>query len=406
MALEKSMLAILDAVNKMILSSTIVSSIVLSSHALSSQIIVNQQKMLEAKAKSKRKREVAAETRYADEIKFISSWKINCGIAIYTEYLLNAMKTVDPNRRYEVCPIGESPSESMDVLHLQHEFGLIERFRYNINDFASSKSEKKIITFHTVTFEREREHKAWCDQADALIVHTVYQKQLLHEMTSKPIHIIPHGSVIFTPIQKNDAREILNLPQDKFIIYIHGFHKQIDDYIDVIKAASELSGVHLCLLISPHFTTITSPEKQKEIKKMQEHISSLKMTDNVTLITKFLTEEEINLYVSASDAILFNYRQPEYVASCSGAMHRVLAGGKPIICTREDSRLDELIENKHALKYSYGNINEMQNCITKLMENPRLAIKLGSYCRKLAFETSWLNIAIKHLNLYDELLCA
>jgi glycosyltransferase involved in cell wall biosynthesis len=327
-------------------------------------------------------------------IDIFSTKDVNCGIALYSKYLAEALSKITdtPCNIHSLNELGKPMK--LGILHLQHEYGIAP----SIIHIRMIDAIGKIVTWHTVNPRRYVEHIIFDDNVDMHIVHMQAQAEILKRYVRKPIHIIPHGSRIYN-IPTHVAREKLGLPKDKTILFYNGFSSEGKMYWHVVKAIEKLPNVILIILGSPHFRA----KSQIYVESTISYAKGLHIEHRVKIIGRFLPEEELDLYCSASDIHVFNYQGGDWV-SASGAMHRVLSSGKPIICTYEDTRLSELGENIHALKYHYGDIDDLTHKITMLMENRELSQKLGENCRKLAEETSWENVAKLHLKLYSKIM--
>lgn len=322
-----------------------------------------------------------------------------CGIATYTQMLSQAI-----SKHYPVSIFRDiNQNVPKDALILSSiEFGLFEKTSMLLN--AAYEPNYKVAVWHTVLRDPPVEYIKYIQEIDAdydiHIVHTVVQKTWLSRYVSKPVFLIPHGTLLWDPVPAGEAKEKLGLPEDIKIAFVFGFaadNKGLEEIISVSKS------IHL-----PDFKMVMSAgvnTASKEAEEYTGHIRDYLMRatpdTNITVLGKYLTDEEINLWASAADVLIFNYKTPPYVGSASGAMKRVLAAGKPIICVN-DNRLEELVDGQHCLKYHAGDIDEFARCITTLISDKDMADKLGKNCRILAEQTSWEITAARILDLIGE----
>jgi len=326
-------------------------------------------------------------------IAYISTAKERCGIATYTRFLSREMRRFFPVKIHRYLDSVEPDA----LIHLSHEFGLFP----DVSDIISEKLESSYscITWHTVMREPVGvmlQHYHEADRHyDAHIVHNDLAKKYLSAYTRRPIYVIPHGSLIWEPTPKETARKILDLPLDKKIVFLFGFMARTKGFVEVAKAASKLKDALFIISGAIH-------ELLKEHGyEVSAQIKALK-SENVILLERYLSEGEINLYCSACDCLLFNYKTPRFVSSASGALHRVLASGKPIVCAY-DNRMIDLEDGVHALKYRQGDVEGMIHCLNLVFEDRDLAERLGRNARKLAEKTSWRNVAKMHIKVYNKI---
>ena len=288
--------------------------------------------------------------------------------------------------------------QGITVHNCQHEFGI---FPY-VDELVGErfKSNYKVVTWHTVVREPVGEmlrHYHTLDRYyDAHIVHNYLAKKYLSAYTNKPIYVIPHGSLLFDPLPRDKAREMLSLPKNRKIVFSFGFMAESKGFEEIAEVARRMKDTLFIISGAIHDLLVEHglqlSEKLRKIKP-----------DNVIVLGKYLSEEEINRYASASDVLLFNYKTPSFVSSASGAMHRVIAAGKPVVCTY-DNRLIELEDGVHALKYRQGDVEAMINCLNLVFEDRGLASTLGENARRLAEKTSWRKVAKMHFDVYGKIV--
>ena len=327
-------------------------------------------------------------------ITYVSSVKERCGIATYTRFLSSEMEKLFPVK--VIRHMYQAEPDAM--IHLMHEFGI---FPY-VDELVGErfKSNYKIVTWHTVVREPVGEmlrHYHTLDRYyDAHIVHNYLAKKYLSAYTNKPIYVIPHGSLLFNPLPRDKAREMLSLPKNRKIVFSFGFMAESKGFEEIAEVARKMKDTLFIISGAIHDLLVEHglqlSEKLRKIKP-----------DNLIVLGKYLSEEEINRYASASDVLLFNYKTPSFVSSASGAMHRVIAAGKPVVCTY-DNRLIELEDGVHALKYRQGDVEAMINCLNLVFEDRELASTLGENARRLAEKTSWRKVAKMHFDVYGKIV--
>lgn len=317
-----------------------------------------------------------------------------CGIATYTKMLADELSKHYPTGIFRDINQGV-PKNALILASI--EFGIFPDPRMLINPVYENNW--KFALWHTTMrdpFQGYIQYLREMDNAyDAHIVHTIVQKAWLSKFVEKPIYIIPHGTLLWEPISAAEAKAKLGLPPDMRIAFSFGFaadNKGLDELIEVSKKITATMP-NFRIVISAG-TNSASKEATEYTTNLQNNLKRVAEASGTIVLGKFLTEEEINLWVSAAEMLLFNYKTPPYVASASGAMKRVLAAGVPIICV-DDNRLEELVEGEHCLKFKHGDKDALIQCINALLSDKVLAADLGNNCRRLALRTSWERTAEK-----------
>jgi glycosyltransferase involved in cell wall biosynthesis len=305
------------------------------------------------------------------KIVMASTWNINCGIATYTRYLLDNIDIMAPDS-FAVNPIdgGMLKYNSMGRLtHLQHEFGIVPE--------PPKITGKLIVTWHTVSKHTDEAIKEYESKYD-IMAHIVHSEYARHGIdSSRDVWAIPHGSMLIPEMKKEDARRLLGMDTDIPTGFVFGFQSGDKNYKRLISAARN-TGIHLIISGAPHNVATSI------------HIKNDK---NVTFINRFLVENEVNLYALASDILLFDYATKEHF-SVSGAMHRIIGAGRPIICS--DVRHFTDIENGYdCLKFK--DQEGLEKCIIDAFEDSE---RLGLAARDYAERTSWEKVARRHIDIY------
>jgi len=333
------------------------------------------------------------------KISLVSTWQEHCGIATYSLFLKEALESLA--QRVSVHRYISQVTEP-SLIHCQHEYGIFPESRFLLEmPSVACEGLPKIITWHTVFKKPQYARigselisdyvKQVDDVFDAHIVHNAMAKKWLMPITKKPIYIVPHGSATWPRIGRINAREKLGLPLDDKIIFAFGFSATTKGYDELASAVKELKPLKLIISGAIH----GSGSKENE-----EILERIIHSEGVQVLKRYLSEEEVNLYAEAADLLMFNYYNPREIASASGAIHRVLYSGTPIIVS-DDFRSADLQDGVHCLKFPMGDMDSLKACIEILLTESDLAVALGEGARQLAEATSWKRVAQRHLEIYS-----
>ncbi|MEO0084247.1 MAG: glycosyltransferase, partial [candidate division WOR-3 bacterium] len=247
-----------------------------------------------------------------------------CGIATYTEYLINGLMKLKKdlsirviaeskaehykNNFIEVLPVWNrfndyskpiiKYSKGFDIIHLQHEFGIFQ-FDNRIIKMLNGLNEvgKKIVTFHCIKPKQfadsptiEAHIKAVANLADLNIVHLPAQQAVLTRLgiERKKIRLIPHGTELIN-IDKKIAREKLNLPIAGKILLMFGFVKAHKGYEIVLDSLREIIKYFPDTYFFIAGTLPSKPQKSeiKYLNYLKRRINALHLTKQVIFPNKF-----------------------------------------------------------------------------------------------------------------------
>jgi len=215
--------------------------------------------------------------------------------------------------------------------------------------------------------------------------------------------IIPHGATLFEAVDKDLARQKLNLP-DRFLLVQPGFYSYGKGMKELVEALSLLKEEHDPILVfAGGVHPLAIEEDRRFLKKTLTNIVSLGLQKNVIFTGKHLSEEELNLWISAADLVILNHQFVYPAISSSAIGKRVISSGKPCIFG-DDPRLSEFEDGVTCLKVKSNNPSDIANKIKKLILDHNLGETLGENARQFAQVNSWQEIGNKHLKLYKELI--
>jgi glycosyltransferase involved in cell wall biosynthesis len=306
-----------------------------------------------------------------DRIVLISTWNISCGIATYTKYLFDSLNIIAPDS-FVINPINDGVLKYKNMgrlTHLQHEFGIVPK--------PPKMMGKSIITWHTVSRRTNAAMKEYESNYD-VVAHIVHSEYALSSIdSSKDVWAIPHGSMLIPEMSKEDARKLLGIDIDMPIGFVFGFQSKDKNYGRLADAAKN-TGIHLMISGARHnvATSINVPNDK-----------------NVTFINRYLTENEVNLYALASDMLLFDYVARDHY-SVSGAMHRIVGAGRPVICS-DIKHFNDIENGKDCLKFTRQ--SRLEWCIRRALKDSE---RFGLAAREYAEKTSWEKIARMHIEVY------
>lgn len=315
------------------------------------------------------------------DIAIMSTWNCHCGIATYTKHLLDGLQKLYPSFEAQIIPVNDGVPKRVNskIVHIQHEWGIFPKMP-EVNG-------RCILTWHSVSRKAHADSTALGKHVDSHIVHSQRAKDALSlSVNPDNIYVIPHGSFEFPDISKQAARELLELPLDKFIVFVFGMRADFKGYDDLISIDND----NLLILVS------SGPHGKEPPQLTSKYCGSLRSTKCTKFLNYFLSELQVTLYALAADAFLFNYKPSKNCISASGAFHRVVGAGRPIICT-DVPQFDELDQNN---SFKIKDESDIIKYINILMENNQLVTQMGESARKVASTTSWTKIARMHMELY------
>lgn len=320
-----------------------------------------------------RAKEKDVERYLGSKIVLASTWNIRCGIATYTKYLWDNLNKIAPDS-FAVDPIDQGVLRYRSrgkLTHLQHEFGIVPKYS------ELKIKGKLIITWHTVSKHTNTEIEKYESGYD-VVAHIIHSEYMRHNINStKDVWAIPHGSTSIPQMRKEDARRILGINIDMPIAFVFGFQSGAKNYQRLIDAAKN-TDIHVIISGAQH---------------RAGYSLDIQNDKNVTFANRFMEENEVNLYALASDILLFDYVGKNHY-SVSGALHRIIGAGRPIVCS-DIKHFDDVDHGNDCLKFK--DQEGLEKCIKYALENRE---RFGLAAKNYAERTSWENVARRHVDIY------
>jgi glycosyltransferase involved in cell wall biosynthesis len=377
------------------------------------------------------------------KVAFVSRWGVQCGIATYTDQLSLALmragievECIAEEVTHEIgetevqahdvavtrCWRGNSASymgifeqlqkSRPDIIHLQHEFGLMPTPKALIELLPLLRSLKVPIVVTTHTVMTPPDHRGWfflnfLNHTNAVVAHSDGIKEALLRWQLKPgaVAVIPHG----TPENcqkpaKLEARQALYLPENREIVIAIslGFitkgkmqHEAIEAIIGLVRDG----------LIDPNrFLYVVAGEPGQGQKanilycrKLHRLVDEAKAWNYIRIMPRFIPVSELPTWYGACDFVVTGSHQTFW--STSGRAHQEMAFEMASVSA--DARLLADLNEYRSLKYE--STAQLRAHILRLARDPQLRTTLSRRCGEFAEETSWTNVAAKHQQLYESL---
>jgi len=266
---------------------------------------------------------------------------------------------------------------------------------------ALSLKSKLIIEFHEVVDPLEESilpirlysriaGRLLTRKADTYVVHSNFDRKQIaskYHLNMEKIHVIPHGLYDhYEQIDKEKAKSKLKI-KEKFVILHFGLvrrYKGIPYLIDAFERLPEDVARNTRLFIAG--------ELWEGGDEVVERVATSKRRDQITLIPRYVSDDELSLYFSAADVIVFPYTR----ASQSGAAHIAMCYKKPIIASKVGGLEESMAKYSGTIFVPPGNADAIAMALIKCYEQP-IEVKCD-----LA-DLGWDMIASKYCDIIDRI---
>lgn len=289
--------------------------------------------------------------------------------------------------------------EKLDIVHVQYHSGsmfpiksldlLIEKLKeLNIESY---------LTFHAVrgpSFDFIKESKNLLKWSK-IFIHNKSDFEYAKESLNNAIRL-PLPTVVFNKRNKLKLKKELGLENYQYIFATHGLLNKHKNIPQVIKAISNiLKDYPNTLFLGLNAVSANNIYAQSEYQECVDLISKLKMETNAFLITKFLSDAEIEILMQTVDATIFAYN--DVGESASASINKSLASGGVTIVTN----INMFIEfDKEVLRISQPNAIEIEKSLRLVIEDENNKVKLLKAADEYVKNNTYDKRVVEMLNMY------
>ncbi|HZJ36512.1 MAG TPA: glycosyltransferase family 4 protein [Gillisia sp.] len=372
---------------------------------------------------------------------FISSYiPRKCGIATYTKDLTRAINLINPYSKSEIVALikpedkidyppevklkinqykvdsyikaaNDINQSKTDIVVLEHEFGLYGGdFGEYIIKLIELIKKPLIVTTHTIPEDTSngyglvlKEVLKFAEKVIAMMPESLQKLIKKYDCPKEKIEIIPHG-VPDIPLEPNDKYKKKKGFEDRIVlgnINLLSTSKGLEYTIEALKKIKEQFNNVLYLIIGQTHPVVLKTEGEKYRKFLKEKIKQHDLQGNVKFINKYLSLEELVVWLKIIDVYITPYLDPQQ--SASGALAYAIGAGKMCISTPYLYAKEVLAEGRGII-VPFRNSQAIADAVIDICENPQKKLRIENKTYKFGRLMTWYNVALQHLKLFDEVL--
>jgi beta-1,4-mannosyltransferase len=225
-----------------------------------------------------------------------------------------------------------------------------------------------------------------------IIVHCQFAKVEFENVYGKdlPIVVIPHGSYIGryeNKITTQDARDKLGLNREDVVFLHFGYirsYKGVPELIDTFKRLDN-DNAKMFIVGRPRSEDIA-----------EDILDSCKDEPRIRNILKFVRDEDVQIYMNATDVVVLPYKD----VLTSGSAILSMSFGKPVIAPNTGCIADTLDDEGNFL-YSKTEEDSLFKTIRRALNtDQKVLADMGKHNLQLAKKLSWDDVAEKTHDVY------
>jgi len=301
-------------------------------------------------------------------------------------------------------------SDSSDIIHLQHEFGLFGgKDGEYILSLTSLLKKPLIVTFHTVLLTPTNHQKYIIQELARLsrkiiVMNEVAKNRLEHVygLNFNDSVFILHGSPIVN-MKKYDAKKAINFP-NSFVLLANNLLSRAKGIEYAIKAVSQVVKKMpnlVFLIVGETHPLVKKIEGESYREELIELVKKLNLEKYIIFINEYIPLEKLKIFLAAADIYITPYLDPQQITS--GTLSYAIGVGKACISTEYIYAKDMLAKDRGIL-VPFRNSSAIAKALIELYKNPKRLHKLEINVTKLRKDMRWSSVAEKHIQLYSKIL--
>jgi len=374
------------------------------------------------------------------KIAFVTTFPpTQCGIATFTKDLISAINnsfnktlncviceistktkksdvvefTLNPNIKEEYKLVAEeiNNNRAIKIVHIQHEFGLFGGPYGNyLVTFLEAIKKPVTFTFHSVIPKPNNELKllvnSLISKSNLVFVMTLQSQKILiedYDISKNLIIYIPHGTHIVDYQDTSEIKKRFNL-ENRTILSTFGLLSHGKSIETALKAlpdiAAHIPNVLYLIIGKTHPNSIKNNTDTYR-NYLEELVEELNLKNHVLFVDKYLEINELLDYLKATDLYLFTSKDPNQAVS--GTFSYAMSCACPIVATAIPHTKEVLTEDA-GLLVDIESHEQLAQATKKLLSNKDLLQSMAISAFQKTRESSWENVAIKHVNAYNKLI--
>jgi glycosyltransferase involved in cell wall biosynthesis len=320
------------------------------------------------------------------------------------KYILNID---EPNAFYNLSE-KINANNSIQMVLLQHEFGLFRKNEANLIQFLYKIKKSPIIVFHTVLPNPDSAFKVnvqvIVQQAHSIIVMTQSAASILkndYGITSEKITVIAHGTHLVPHSDKELLKEEYNLSGKKVLstFGLLSSGKSIETTLDAMPSIMKENEDVLFLIIGKTHPSVAKAEGEKYRTMLEAKIETLQLENHVLFVNSFLPLPQLLDFLQLTDIYLFTSKDPNQAVS--GTFSYAISCGCPIIST-PIPHASEVLSEGAGIIIDFGNSEQLAREVNHLLLDKQLRNNISSKGLHKIAPTAWENSAIAHALLFEK----
>lgn len=360
-----------------------------------------------------------------------------CGLATFSQSLVNALRTVDPSLATWVVgvsgeeirhgsdvvatvPAGDAavPAQQVrsaiaraavvinqsDAVIVQHEYGIYPGpDGAAVLDLLDRVVVPTVTVLHTVlqrpTPHQQRVLEQVVARSSVVVVMTEVARARLrrrYRVGGADVRVIPHGSAAALA-----QDSIVSDPRPNLVTWgLLGPGKGVESVIDALPSLRDLEPTVRYVIAGQTHPKVRQRTGDAYRDMLAARAQAQGVGGMVEFNGRYLDRAQLVRLIHQADAVVLAYESTEQVTS--GVLVDAVAGGRPVVATAFPHAV-ELLGRGAGLTVPHGDVGALAEALRAVLCDRDLGARLRAGARRVAPELSWKSVATRYRELLDEL---
>ncbi|MCS6923456.1 MAG: glycosyltransferase family 4 protein [Fimbriimonadales bacterium] len=297
---------------------------------------------------------------------------------------------------------------AVQVVSLQHEYGIFGgEMGDKVLTFLEHLRVPVVTTLHTVVpkptpIMREILHQI-VRSSDAVVVMAGTAVRLLDSVYNAPTHhvyVIPHGAPEPLPISPQEAKARIGM-SGRIVLSTFGLvsrGKGIEDVIRALPAVVEQFPNLVYLVLGETHPKVRAHEGESYREFLMSEVERLGLQNHVVFVNRYLSLEDIRLYLRATDIYITPYLNPDQITS--GTLAYAIAAGCVVLSTPY-LYAREVLADGGGMLVQFNNPHSIADALLQLLSDPVLMRYHRLVAQRKAAGLSWHKVGQAYARLFE-----
>jgi glycosyltransferase involved in cell wall biosynthesis len=327
---------------------------------------------------------------------------------LYESSVVGRITQNDRRSYYTAAAIANRHPSS--TICIQHEFGLFGGAHGEwCVDFVDAVRKPVSLTMHTVLPDPEPSHlkavRRLCESVMRVVVLAATGREILidrYGIGAEKVVVIPHGIPDVAYESSAASKKALTL-ENRTIVSTFGLINSGKGLEYAIEAIHEVAQTHpevLYLILGATHPVVKRSEGENYRMSLQRRVDELGLHDNVRMIDRYLTFDEVVAFLQATDIYLTPYLNADQIVS--GTLAYALGVGRAIVSTPY-LYARELLADGRGILAGFRDSHSLASGVKRFLDDPGLRERTQRLAYEYGRNMTWDAVAAAYAGLFEDI---